>query len=71
MATKKWKSEKPVDCDICKCSLTNDDYFIDGRLEYGGQWAIMCVECFNKYGVGLGLGRGQKYDWDTLEKVAG
>jgi hypothetical protein len=25
-----------------------------------GPWANMCAECFETYGIGLGLGRGQK-----------
>lgn len=27
-----------------------------------GPWAEMCDFCFGKQGVGLGIGRGQKYE---------
>ena len=69
--TKKWYSAKPTRCDICHDDFTNDDYFIDGRLEYGSHWAIMCSRCHDEWGTGLGTGKGQKYDWETLEKISG
>jgi hypothetical protein len=31
----------------------------DGKTIYGS-WAFMCQECFTKYGVGLGTGRGRR-----------
>jgi hypothetical protein len=31
----------------------------DGATTHG-PWANMCEDCFRKYGVGLGTGRGQK-----------
>lgn len=31
----------------------------DGKTK-GGPWANMCQECFNKHGIGLGTGRGQR-----------
>ena len=43
----------------------------DGR---GGPWATMTHESFEKHGVGLGLGRGQKYRRNAageLHKVGG
>jgi len=42
--------------------------FIDGRTKVG-MWAIMCTDCHAEYGVGLGIGRGQAYWFDTLRKV--
>ena len=46
-----------------KCQLCEDDYgdeFVDGSIRRG-PWAIMCVSCHMINGVGLGLGRGQKF----------
>ena len=37
-----------------------DNVFIDGRTKHG-PWAIMNPTSFEMYGVGLGTGRGQKY----------
>ena len=38
--------------------ITND--FIDGKTRMG-KWAIMTQTSYSKYGVGLGLGRGQRF----------
>lgn len=32
---------------------------VDGKTRQG-PWAYMCEECFARYGVGLGQGRGQR-----------
>ena len=42
-------------CDFCK---TNEAKY-DGRTTLG-PWAYMCQSCFRIYGVGLGLGKGQR-----------
>jgi len=42
-------------CDICK----NREAIIDGRTK-SGPWAYMCWKCFEKHGIGLGLGKGQE-----------
>jgi hypothetical protein len=36
------------------------DTFVDGKTVYG-QWAFMAPFSYGKYGVGLGLGKGQQY----------
>lgn len=33
-----------------------------------GPWAYMCKECFAVYGVGLGMGRGQRLVLDTTQE---
>ena len=65
---KKWMSAAPKDCQICGYALMK--FFIDGRT-LAGPWGILCTECHAKRGVGLGEGRGQKYNLDTLVKVEG
>ena len=42
------------DCDFC-----GDTAHYDGNTKLG-PWGNMCEGCFRKYGVGLGLGRGQE-----------
>ena len=68
----KWRS--PADtCDICEESLDwvgNKRWFVDGRTKRG-PWALMCPRCFEMDGVGLGTGKGQKYDFETKEKIEG
>lgn len=49
----------PNCCDICKIKITS--VFIDGKTKFG-PWADMCLNCHTIHGVGLGLGRGQKYE---------
>lgn len=46
--------EKLPKCDFCPKEAA-----YDARTKMG-PWAYMCEECFKKYGVGLGVGRGQK-----------
>lgn len=54
------------DCDFCKkeCedgAKTPRKAKYDGKTNVvGGSWAYMCQEHFDVYGVGLGLGRGQR-----------
>jgi hypothetical protein len=48
----------------------NDD-FIDGKTNYG-TWGIMNPETFKYQGVGLGIGKGQRYKktpegWQKVE----
>lgn len=70
--TKKWLGDQ-TNCDICEENLNwcaNKQWFVDGKIK-GGPWALMCPRCFEMYGVGLGLGKGQKYDCVTKEKIEG
>jgi hypothetical protein len=45
-------------CDLCKAPI--DRFFVDGRTKMG-PWAIMCPGCHRDQGLGLGMGKGQKY----------
>jgi hypothetical protein len=64
---------KKKSCNICGRAPL--DLYIDGRTRFGTAWANMCNICFTHNGVGLGLGKGQKYRWDEgnegYRKVAG
>lgn len=66
---KKWRG-KQAKCDICKVRFSNQPWFVDGRLRTGS-WALMCARCYEQYGIGIGTGRGQKYDAVTKEKLEG
>lgn len=57
-------------CDICGFEKPN--VLIDGRTT-DGPWALMCGNCFDIYGAGLGTGLGQKYvkQGDKYIKVEG
>jgi len=48
----------PIRCQVCGTRITN--LFIDGATR-GGRWAYMCRTCHIEEGVGLGIGRGQRY----------
>ena len=63
-----WYGSAPVYCEICGRKLTTT--FVDGATQYG-PWAKMCPTCHLTVGRGLGLGRGQKYNVKTLEKLEG
>jgi hypothetical protein len=62
----------PDFCDICKREIVY--VFIDGKTIHG-PWANMCLRCYELIGVGLGTGKGQKYqlhgDGKTWTKVEG
>ena len=64
----KWFNEHPL-CDFDH-SHDMKPWFVDGKLQ-NGPWAVMCSDCYLKHGVGLGNGKGQRYDGTTLEKVDG
>ena len=71
----KWEGSKLV-CDFCirqRSDLSQPlatKFFVDGKTQMG-PWAIMCDAHFERYGVGLGTGLGQKYDAKTYEKIEG
>lgn len=68
-ADKRWLGDLPVTCDIC-CKEVTKGHFVDGRTKMG-PWGLMCMGCHSIRGVGLGTGRGQKYDAKTGLKVGG
>lgn len=67
---KKWLGNQE-NCDICKDSLSRFDTFYDARINGKHTWALMCLECFEYYGAGIGQGFGQEYDSVTKEKLRG
>ena len=67
---KKWIGTWPAQCDICGDDLHDESYFVDGRTKFG-PWALLCPDCHKISGMGLGPGKGQKYDTNTLEKLEG
>lgn len=63
----------PPQCDIAvhgvipgmpSTSHDLDGQFVDGKTKMG-PWAMMCLPCHRRYGVGLGTGRGQRYSLET------
>lgn len=44
-----------------KCNFCEAEAHYDGRTT-SGPWAYMCEADFQKYGVGLGVGRGQRLE---------
>jgi hypothetical protein len=67
---KRWEGTWPADCDICEIDLQVYEVFYDARTRIGS-WALLCPDCFEEEGVGLGTGLGQKYDSKTLVKLEG
>ena len=60
----KWYGMTPKKCDICGAKLKK--VFIDGRTKMGA-WANMCEQCHKEQGVGLGIGKGQKYELKVIK----
>lgn len=46
-------------CDVCHHQI--DKAFVDGRMA-SGHWACMCLDCYDRSGVGFGTGYGQLYE---------
>ena len=46
-------------CDICPPHSSKKAKY-DGKTKETGQWAYMCVKHFKEFGVGFGLGKGQR-----------
>jgi len=46
-------------CDICAGRGEKALAAVDGATRMG-PWAYMCIPCFDTYGVGLGMGKGQR-----------
>lgn len=59
MALRCWIGAPPKRCDICM--MPKPKVFIEGKTKKG-TWALMCLICHPKYGVGEGLGKGQRYN---------
>lgn len=55
-----WMSPAPERCDLNPSHVIKDG-FVDGKTKMG-PWANMCAACAKRYGVGLGTGRGQRYE---------
>lgn len=64
-----WLGSTPVICEVCRQPLQN--HFYDFCMRGGRGWARGCEQCFKSHGCGLGIGKGQKYDLRTLEKLEG
>ena len=61
---------KPESCQLCGKKFEDGYSFVDGKTVMG-PWTNMCVGCHKDFGVGLGIGRGQEYDWTSGKKIAG
>ena len=57
----------PRFCDFCRNEGKETVARYDGRTVYGA-WAYMCPSHYRRYGVGLGLGKGQRLIYEEEEK---
>ena len=48
----------PAKCDLCFAEITLEFYDCKTRM---GPWANCCPACFQHFGLGLGVGRGQHF----------
>lgn len=54
-----WGGSPVVNCDLCTRPLIKK--FYDAKTNRG-PWGMLCNSCFITDGVGLGTGRGQKFE---------
>jgi len=64
-------------CDLCQSPLSTQKHppaYVDGKT-IDGPWANMCISCWATHGIGLGIGLGQLYRWNTkaqqYQKIGG
>lgn len=57
---------QPTKCDLCGRDLKQQ--YVDGRTKIG-PWATMCALCHHTHGVGIGIGRGQRFDLKTGKQL--
>lgn len=62
---KTYFSPSPDICDLCRRSLSEEKYMIDGGVKGERGWACMCSACFAVKGRGIGWGVGQLYLHDS------
>jgi len=53
-----WEGAEPLGCELCEDDIKHE--FIDGRTRWHC-WGMLCPVCHTNCGVGLGLGKGQRY----------
>ena len=52
---------EPMECCLCHCEFTNSK-FVDGVIPHAGwKWGLMCTNCHDQYGLGIGPGKGQLF----------
>ena len=59
-------------CEICGKEITGGRLY-DAKTKYGC-WATMCNDCYIRNGVGVGTGKGQRYELNAdgeFEKTRG
>jgi hypothetical protein len=59
MTSKFWLGKPPIACQLCGDDIATK--FYDAKTARGS-WASMDEKCFQREGVGLGLGKGQRYE---------
>jgi hypothetical protein len=53
-----WVGQPDANCDLCGNPIGK--LFVDGRTRMGS-WANMCRACHSAYGLGVGTGKGQRF----------
>lgn len=53
-------------CNFCKREITEGQLY-DANTVFGC-WAVMCHNCYIKYGIGVGTGKGQRYEYNKTTK---
>lgn len=48
-------------CDIHRITLEGEVPALYDAKTLAGPWASLCQACFDRYGIGLGTGLGQRY----------
>ena len=58
-------------CDLCGYVFLKHvgTVLYDARVRGGTAWSCLCPTCFDKHGVGLGIGRGQMYEYDIVDNM--
>lgn len=61
-------NDEQVSCDCCH--EKDLETYVDGKTVLnGGSWANMCLPCFFRVGIGVGIGLGQVFKWSESAKT--
>jgi hypothetical protein len=64
---KYWHGSQICDSCISHCKDVGNGDLYDAKTRMG-PWAVLCTDCFDAVGIGLGTGLGQKYAWSSDQK---
>ena len=61
-----WTGHQPATCNLCSQDLI--ETMFNAYVPEYRSWGFVCKECAPRSYIQLGVGKGQKYEWDKDEQ---